>query len=113
MTALEYLKAKNDLVERVTGYILIPEDQLEEHKPDMTKFEPRLVLSELNCTYCTLYYDEYCNRCPMKEASNGCIDYLGTSYSKTRYTWEEKATEEDQEEMYRLGEQFQKEYKEK
>jgi len=35
MTALEYLKAKNDLIERVTGCILIPEDQLVEHEPDL------------------------------------------------------------------------------
>ena len=111
MTALEYLRAKNKLVERVTGHILIPEDQLEEHEPDMTQFDPRRELSKFNCTYCTLYYDKACKGCPMKEADNGCIDHLKTSYDKTCDAWIEKATYEDKAELQRLGERFQKEYK--
>ncbi|OQX58597.1 MAG: hypothetical protein B5M52_05165 [Helicobacteraceae bacterium 4484_230] len=98
MTALEYLKAKNDLIERVTGCILIPEDQLVEHEPD------------LNCTYCTLYYDK-CDGCPMKEAGNGCIDNLETSYAKAAKVWGKKATEKDSTELLKLGKRFQREYK--
>ena len=113
MTALEYLKAKNELVEKVTGLILIPEDQLVEHKPDMRYFHPRLGLSYMNCTYCTLYYDKACKGCPMKEAGNGCTDHLKTSYGRATDAWDEKATDTGRAELLRLGEQFQKEYEEK
>ena len=49
----------------------------------------------------------------MKEAGNGCTDHLKTSYGRATDAWDEKATDTGRAELLRLGEQFQKEYKEK
>jgi len=66
----------------------------------------------MSLTYCTLYYDE-CDECPMAKAGNRCIHNPESSYRKARGIWIEKATEEDKEKLRKLGERFEKEYKEK
>ena len=47
----------------------------------------------------------------MKEAGNGCIDNLETSYAKAAKVWGKKATEKDSTELLKLGKRFQREYK--
>lgn len=110
MTALDYLKKKNELVRRVTGKTLIPEYQLVEHeltKEELAGFRPNFGLSVDNCTYCIMYIvgRNSCKNCPMYRAGNHCAEEKST-YEKARGKWEQKSTQYDKEALYELGREF-------
>jgi len=104
ISALEYMTAKNELVLRVTGEILIPEGQLGDVEFD-TDFCPDRELDGQNCPYCNIYAkvdSPNCGDCPMNVANNECGMFYST-YDICYRLWEKKATEEDRQELYDLG----------
>ena len=102
MTSLEYLIKKNELVERVTGKILIPSDQLED-VPYSEEFKPSEDLNGSNCPYCVaLAPCDTCEPCIMYKRGNECIN-PSSSYTIANNVWLELATDEDREELYQLG----------
>jgi len=105
ISALEYMTDKNELVFRVTGEILIPEDQLVDVEFS-SRFTPMGRIVEGNCPYCNVYLNTYtenaCDGCPMYEAGNYCGDG-DSAFSVTYGLWVKNATKEDRQELYDLG----------
>ena len=112
MTPLEYLKTKNELVFKVTGKVLIPDDQLIEHELNdeaMSKFIPHKLLNSDNCTYCLKHYPT-CHNCPMSTAGNWCF-YAGSTYQVATDAWNKLATSDDRQRLYNLDVKFKESYK--
>ncbi len=105
MTTLEYLKKKNEIVFGVTDEILIPEDQLME-VPYHKNFKPSRLLASCNCPYCLA--SNSCAECPMGKAGNECITDDDNSYGRVAVIWGETATDSDEQKLYDLGVEYQK-----
>ena len=113
---IEYLIAKNKLIKDVTGLVLIPEDQLVDHKfnnQDIGRFIPKGYLSGDNCTYCIKYIHnrnprttrDKCKGCPMDKANNNCFCSWST-FEAAEKAWNKRATQKDCQKLKQLGEQF-------
>ena len=112
MTPLEYLKTKNELVFKVTGKVLIPDDQLIEHElndDEFGRFESWSRLDDENCTYCLKHYPA-CHNCPMGKAGNRCSNDDST-YQVATDAWNRLATKENEKELLNLGVKFKESYK--
>jgi len=105
MTSLEYMQKKNKLVEKVTGKILVPDDQLI-NVPYSEHFIPRDSLKGSNCPYCNIYYNDNikCSKCPMYK-DNYCID-VDSTYYKANILWRDLSTNDNKNELLDLGEQY-------
>lgn len=90
MTTLEYMKRKNEILKKMTGKELIPEDQMVE--VDAYPLGMTDTLTGIDsasdgsiCPYCIVYTDgecdsddsDSCTLCPMKEAGNWCNEEEG------------------------------------
>ena len=81
MTATDYIKEKNKIIEKYTGITLVPEDQIEEVDQG-----PLSMASDMNaCPYCLLWFGtpNHCNGCPMFKAGNCCSDDDSTYHQVT------------------------------
>jgi hypothetical protein len=108
MTSKQYLEAKNEIVKRVTGVTLIPEDQIIEHKfVELFPVYPKELYGEI-CTYCQTYdvKETYCEECPMSTAGNICEDNTDSTWHKANLEWIKLATEYDKEELENLAVQY-------
>ena len=98
------MTAKNELVLRVTGEILVPEEQLVDVEFDID-FCPDMELDGQNCPYCNIYAkvdSPNCGDCPMKVGGNECGRFDST-YEICYHLWAFKSTEADRQELYDLG----------
>jgi hypothetical protein len=108
MTSKEFLEKKNELVKRVTGLVLVPEDQLEEHP--FVKLDTRETGATLMsgiCTYCRTY--DNCNECLMAIADNRCGNISRSTWWEANYAWETKATDADRTELMELVNKYNEE----
>ena len=80
MTTKEYIEKKNELVFKMTGLTLVPEDQIVDTKY-IDKFAAVEYLSKFNCPYCLAYLNKDCKDCPMFEAGKHCLS-MDSTYSK-------------------------------
>ena len=114
MTDTAFLKKKNKIVKRVTGDVLIPDDQIVETGMEQVELvfgESYLkILGSDICPYCIYYYkdEEGCSNCPISLAGNKC-DNKGSSWRKAKSKWAEKATTADIQELRELCEQYNEE----
>jgi hypothetical protein len=131
MKVKEFLVQKNAIVEKVTGKILIPEDQIENvpfKKLNLCDTEGvdgelSIQLNAQICPYCEAYRETFpsygtvnrlnCEPCIMNKKGNKCI---GSEETKNTSTWEdctdlwdELATEEDMIALMELVEKYNKE----
>jgi len=70
MTDTQFMKRKNEIIERHTGRILIPEDQLKETGEKQQYLS--IISDDRSCPYCTYFLDAGCFNCPMGKAGNRC-----------------------------------------
>ena len=116
MTDTEFFKKKNKIVKRVTGEVLIPDDQIMETGMKQVELGAEfnfdlIVLGDGICPYCIYFYTkEGCDNCPMSVAGNQCED-SGSSWRKAKSKWAEKATTDDIQELRELCKQYNKELK--
>jgi hypothetical protein len=119
MTDTEFFKKKNKIVKRVTGVVLIPDDQIVETGMEQVELEiGKFDLNALGggiCPYCIYFYKDWCKccECPMALAGNKCNNDNNSSWRKAKSRWVKKATttEEDIQELRELCEQYNKELK--
>ena len=115
MTDTEFFTRKNKIVKRVTGGVLIPDEQIVETGIKQVELGAEfdldlIVLGDGICPYCIYFHtdNEGCGDCPMSVAGNKC-DNKGSSWRKAKSKWAEKATKEDIQELRELCEQYNKE----
>lgn len=116
MTTVEFIHKKNALVKRVTGVILVPEDQIVEtprvHLP-INKDTGFGGLGAAECPYCQIYReipnDIFCTKCPIELAGNRCVSIEESSYHIADRLWIEKSTKADHKELRALCEEYNKE----
>jgi len=99
MTSLEYMQKKNKLVKRVTGKVLIPNDQLKNVRYSR-EFKPSISLKDINCPYCVFY--DSCSDCPMSRAGNNC-NSIDSTFSVVNRIWQDVSTRDDRNELFKLG----------
>jgi len=110
---LEYQEGKRQLVLRVTESDLIPDDLAltkEDLTPEAVKlirknFNPDNGLSNRNCLNCSIYeigkaYADRCKGCSYVKCG------IPTLWGKTLGIWDLRATKEDRNELYALGEKL-------
>jgi len=115
MTSKQFLKRKNKLVKKVTGITLIPKDQIIKH-PFVELEEDLAILFKLPavcCTYCQLYREDNCKKCPMAKANNKCRtledDSNDDTWSKANAIWTEVSTIKNMKKLFNLVKQYNKE----
>ena len=126
MTTIEFLTKKNEIVERVTGKVLDPDDQMEEvpFKELDTLIGAYLADNTMSlhagiCPYCETHrepVDTYkhtrinCDNCIMDKAGNGCMSAKEIStWEDCHELWDELATRKDATDLISLVEQYNKE----
>jgi len=112
MNELEYLKAKNELVKRVTGVPLVQNENIIEHTikgVDVQEFTPSTYLSSEGCTYCAMYLRHGCDGCPIDDGDN-CFAPTSTFIAASRL-WVKKALVKDKHELKELGNKLNDELK--
>jgi len=115
MTSKQYLKKKNKIVKNVTGVTLIPKDQIVKH-PFVELTEDLAILFKLPavcCTYCQLYQEDSCKKCPMAKAGNKCRtlenDDADNTWSKANEIWTETSTVKNMKKLLKLVKRYNKE----
>jgi len=114
MTVTEFIKRKNEIVKRVTGLTLVPDDQIEEC--EQIKLQQSVSFKTLGagiCPYCMVYNKDescICNDCPMNKANNDCSE-INSTWREINPVWRNKATESDMKELEELVKQYNKELK--
>ena len=112
MTSKQYLKRKNKIVERVTGFTLVPKKQIKKHPfaeldtLDSYISRPGEILTADICTYCVLYLRNNCKDCPMHKAGNDCQDIDRSTWKLANRVWIEKAQKTDWQELEDLANQY-------
>jgi hypothetical protein len=81
MTITEFIRRKNEIIERATGIILVPEDQIVEVQMPI---QLSMAGDAAACPYCHLYLlkKRECIGCPMSKASNQCEFDGDNTYDK-------------------------------
>ena len=130
MTTIEFLTKKNEIVERVTGKVLVPDDQMEEvpfqeldtlvgaYLVDNTTMSLHAAI----CPYCEAHRELVetckharinCDNCIMDKKGNGCMSAEESStWEDCHELWDELATKKDEADLISLIEQYNKEGKE-
>lgn len=111
-----FIIKKNEIVKRVTGETLVPEDQIiDEPKVLLNNFPGIFKLHAEICPYCVSRAAElghvYCKTCPMYLADNGCDD-INSTWNKANKIWRNLATESDKFQIERLVNRYNRELKE-
>jgi len=74
MKVSEYIRRKNDIIEKTTGLVLVPDDQIIDLEPmPLDVYEDGEA-----CPYCIAFED--CKGCPMKLAGNCCNGIEESTY---------------------------------
>jgi hypothetical protein len=116
MTTEQYIRAKNDLILRVTGHILVPENQIV-NEPKVYLFENATSgsISDVICPYCINRGASEdvpdCSTCPMHLAKNDCNCEINSTWYICNLLWNEKATKKDKEELRKLVQKYNKDIK--
>ena len=129
MTTIEFLTKKNEIVERVTGKVLVPDDQMEE--VPFVELDTligaylsadTMSLHSKICPYCEAHRDKTaihkyarinCEECIMDKAENGCMTAKESStWEDCNELWDEHVTKKDAADLISLIEQYNKEGKE-
>jgi hypothetical protein len=106
MTAIEYIKRKNELIYKETGLILVPEHQIEE----VTVVEPmKINFGSDYCPYCIVH--DTCITCIMYINDNRCADGESTHSTIFNKLLERGTSIRDIEGMEELVNQFNMELK--
>lgn len=89
MTPREYIEKKNSIIEKYTGIVLVPEDQIIDLPVEQVGKLSIHNGDEPACPYCIVYGAGTCKDCPMHEAGNGCTDGSHSTYRKVLDTCDE------------------------
>ena len=106
MTSVTFLRRKNDIVERVTGHILVPEDQIC-NVPFVPLWDDSIPdnLCGCYCPYCLIFGEFYCVDCPMARAGNEC-GAEGSTWTICNEIWVGRATKDDMLELQALCKEY-------
>lgn len=83
MTVTDYITRKNEIIEKHTGIVLVPADQVENIEIGSTRLS--MQADPEACPYCAKFYvhdyNERCAGCPMHNAYNSCFK-AGSTYTQ-------------------------------
>lgn len=113
MTVIDYINRKNEIIKRITGLTLVPEEQIQE--VPVLELKPENENDADICPYCLYYkkeqddFDTSCGECPMELHDNQCYE-LGSTYievsNKLNYVYKDTTFIGDIPEIQALVKQF-------